>query len=114
GAYLDPSTGSFDWTPSFNMSGTYRLEFTAANGTTSTTVPATLHVLNANGAPEFRDVGAQQTQAGQALQFRVFAFDPDDPAYVPRERGIDGTLLAREGPPASVVYTATDVPAGAT
>ena len=48
------------------------------------------------------------------MQFRAFAFDPNNPAYVPPDRVSDGSLTPLLGSDPTVTYTVSGLPAGAT
>ncbi|HYU32388.1 MAG TPA: putative Ig domain-containing protein [Thermoanaerobaculia bacterium] len=113
GAFLDPHTGQFEWTPGFFQHGVFEVPLSVSDGELTTTVTATLTVLNVNAAPVFDDLGRFETREGQPVSFRVRALDPDNPAFVPPERKEDGTLTDLEGSPATVTYRAGGVPAGA-
>ena len=53
----------------------------------STTQVATITVLNVNAPPEFDNLGALRISEGQTLNFRAFAFDPNNPGFVPPDHG---------------------------
>jgi RHS repeat-associated protein len=112
GASLDATTGTFTWVPS--VAGTYHVPFTAGNGRTATTQTATITVLHAELPPVFDPQGPFRVQQGQALSFRVFALDPHNPGFVPQDRLADGSLTPLQGTAATVSYTASGLPAGAT
>ncbi|MGO8658368.1 Ig domain-containing protein, partial [Rhizobium ruizarguesonis] len=57
GAFLDPATGAFEWTPSFTQAGTYIIPFSVSDGTNTTEITTTFTVVNANGAPVFDELG---------------------------------------------------------
>ena len=97
GAYLDPNTGVFDWTPAYFQHGIYQIPFTVSDGQLSTTKTTTFTVLNVNAPPVFDNLGDWRVNEGQDLSFRAFAFDPDNPGFVPPDRTADGTLTPLEG-----------------
>ena len=115
GAGLDPNTGVFDWTPGYDQHGVYQIPFTASDGQMSTTVTATFAVVNVNAPPVFNELGNWSIPEGQNLEFRAFAFDPNNPGYVPQEQGSDGTLTPPPpgDPPATITYTVSGLPSGA-
>lgn len=115
GAVLDPNTGVFDWTPGYDQHGVYQIPFTASDGQLSTTVTATYTVVNVNAPPVFNDLGSWSIPEGQNLEFRAFAFDPNNPGYVPQEQGSDGTLTPPPpgDPSATITYTVSGLPSGA-
>ncbi len=114
GAFLDPHTGLFVWTPEYFQAGVYEVPFTVSDGQTATTRVVTFTVLNANAAPAFSPLANFVIAEGQQFRLRTFALDPDNPSYAPQERLPDGSLTPLEGTAASVTYTATGLPAGAT
>ncbi len=114
GALLDPNTGVFEWTPTFFQAGVYDIPITVSDGSSETTRILHVDVLNSNAAPLFDDLGYWELAEGQLLYIRTFAFDPDNPSFVPPFRNSDGTLLDVEETAPSVVVTASGLPAGAT
>ena len=124
GATLDTETGWFDWTPGFAQAGTQRVPITlmatyrfpgqAAPVVTAISRELVLDVRNANGAPVFDPVETWQVLEGQALRISLFAFDPDNPGFLPKLRlNGDGQASDAEGTPASVSYQVLGLPAGA-
>ena len=69
--------------------------------------------MNGNGAPVFDPLGSFRILEGQTFQIRAFAFDPDNPGFVPRDRTGLGELTPLEGTDPTVTYEASGVPAGA-
>jgi YD repeat-containing protein len=114
GALLNPLTGQFDWTPGYAQAGTYQIEFQAQSLGSTASRTMLVEVLSSNGAPIFLDATAWQVDEGQALQFNLRAFDPDNPAYIPPVRLPDGTLSPLTGSAPSVTYTVEGLPPGAT
>ncbi|MGA2035933.1 MAG: putative Ig domain-containing protein, partial [Thermoguttaceae bacterium] len=114
GATLDPNTGVFDWTPGFDQHGVYAIPFTVSDGANTVTQTTTITVLNVNAPPQFDNPGAWRAAEGQDLQFRAFAFDPNNPGYLPPDRLADGTLTPLEGSDPTVTYTVSGLPADAT
>jgi YD repeat-containing protein len=114
GSFLDPHTGEFEWTPGFTQAGTYHIPFSVGDGTSATSVTATITVLNVNGLPEFDRLGEWQVREGQTLFFRAFAFDPENPSFVPQDRLPDGLLTPLLESEPTVTYTAIGLPVGAT
>ena len=113
GAFLDPNTGVFEWTPGFTQAGTYAVPFVASDGHSSTQVTTTFTVLNANGAPVFDELGPYEFLENQPISFQTFALDPDNPEFVLQNRLADGTLTQIDGTAPTVTYTAADLPGGA-
>src|SRR6266571_1101043 len=114
GAFLDPNTGEFEWTVGYTQAGTYDLTFSVTDGETSAETRATFTVLNANGAPVFDPFGSWDIVEGQPLLIQLFAFDPDNPEYIPQVRGTGGVLSPLEGTAPSLTYAVSGLPAGAT
>ena len=100
GAYLDPNTGVFDWTPGYYQHGVYQVPFTVSNGQLSRTQTTTITVLNVNAPPQFDNLGDWRVYEGQDLSFRAFALDPNNPGFMPQDRTADGTLTPLDGTPA--------------
>ncbi|MDM9385689.1 CARDB domain-containing protein [Chlorogloeopsis sp. ULAP01] len=114
GSTLDPRTGLFEWTPAYFQAGEFEIPFTVSDGESFTTQTTKITVLNVNAAPVFDDFGTWQVQSGQQVRFRAFAFDPDNPGFVPQDRNADGQLTILEGSDPSVTYTVSGLPDGAT
>ena len=114
GAYLDPNTGVFDWTPAYFQHGVYQVPFTVSDGMLSTTVTTTITVVNVDAPPVFNDLGLWSVDEGQQINFRAFALDPNNPGFIPQERLPDGSLTPLEGTAPTISYTVSGLPAGAT
>src|SRR6266571_1328560 len=114
GAFLDPNTGEFEWTVGYTQAGTYDLSFRVTYGEKQAEARATFTVLNANAAPVFDEFGSWDIVEGQPLVLQLFAFDPDNPDFIPSVRGANGALSTLEGTAPSVTYTVSGLPAGAT
>ena len=98
----------------YSAEGEYDITFRVeANGRVA---EATTHftVTNANATPEFAPISGWRVFEGEAIEFRVFAFDPDNPQFVPLERNDDGTLAPPDTTPPTVSYRAEQLPRGAT
>ncbi|MEQ1656611.1 MAG: putative Ig domain-containing protein, partial [Nitrospira sp.] len=114
GATIDPATGVFEWTPGFTQAGTYNIPFSVSDGTNVTTQHTTVTVTNVNAAPVFDQFGALEILENQTLFVRTFAFDPDNPGFVPQDRLFDGTLTPLLETDPTVTYTINGLPTGAT
>ena len=114
GSFLDPNTGVFEWTPGFAQAGNYEIPFTVSDGKLSTTETFNLEILNINAAPVFDDLGDWAVAEGQTINFRAFAYDADNPGFVPTERNGSGELTLLEGSEPTVIYTVEGLPEGAT
>ena len=75
----------------------FEIPLTVSDGESVTTQTMKITVLNVNAPPVFDDLGRWQVQEGQQVHFRVFAFDPDNPSFVPQDRLPDETLTEHEG-----------------
>jgi len=76
---IDPSSGTFDWTPTFGQSGSYTVTFTATNalsGSASTTIT----VGNVDHAPVVTAESTFTVNDGALLSFSVNASDLDGDA----------------------------------
>ena len=114
GATIDPATGAFEWTPGYTQAGIYEIPFSVTDGTNVTTQKATLTVLNVNAAPQFDQIGGLEILENQTLFFRAFAFDPDNPAFVPQDRLFDNTLTPLLETDPTVTYQVSGLPTGST
>ena len=114
GALLHPETGLFDWTPAYDQAGTYEIPWEVSDSQGTVTAESTIEVLNVNAPPVFGPLQGLQVAEGQPLSLRAFAFDPDNPHFVPPERNEDGTLVPLGNVAASVTYSIIDMPVGAT
>ncbi len=94
GARFDPLTGVFDWTPTFSQAGDYtNIKLIASDGHRSRFVTFTIFVENTNRAPQIVPLAPQYALEGNTMQFTVTAGDADGGA---------------------LIYSASDLPAGAT
>ncbi|MCB1942331.1 MAG: putative Ig domain-containing protein, partial [Candidatus Accumulibacter sp.] len=114
GAFLDPQSGMFHWTPDATQHGVFSVPISVSNGQASTSQTLAIVVLNVNAAPAFENLRDFQIPEGQQIQFRAQAFDADNPTWVAPDRAADGTLVRSEAGRASLSYVASGLPAGAT
>ena len=81
GATLDPSTGAFSWTPTYDQSGTYPgVVFTVTDDGTpnrSDSETITITVTNVNREPVLAPIGDKSVDEGQTLTFTISATDAD-------------------------------------
>jgi hypothetical protein len=110
GAFLDPNTGVFQWTPDYTQHGVYKIPFTVSDGQASTTQTASIAVLNVNAPPVFQNLEDFQIPEGQPLEFRAQAYDPDNPTFTPPDRAADGTLVHSDLNVVTVNYTVDGKP----
>ena len=77
GSTLDPHTGKFSWTPDYDASGVYNVEFiVTANGLMdSETIMIT--VTDVNRAPVLSEIEDMSVNEGSELLFTIDASDPD-------------------------------------
>lgn len=78
GASFDANSGQFSWTPTFEQSGDYVVEFETTDGQSASTNETVLvKVENANRAPTIDSPGNQSVKEGETLTFKITATDPD-------------------------------------
>ena len=78
GASFNENSGQFTWTPTYDQSGDYVIEFQVTDGqglSTNETVLA--KVENTNRAPKINSPGNQSVKEGATLNFKLTASDPD-------------------------------------
>ncbi|KPJ75957.1 MAG: hypothetical protein AMJ54_13385, partial [Deltaproteobacteria bacterium SG8_13] len=114
GATLHPETGFFEWTPTFTQAGMYDVPFAVSDGVESVSVNTLMTVTNANAAPIFDPQDGWQVLEGQPLRINAFAYDPDNPFYLPSMRDLAGELVVISDTPPTVTVTADLLPPGAT
>ena len=103
GAVLNPNTGAFEWTPAFDLDGEFEILFRVTDGKDLAETVVRLTIINANAAPELPVLAGLNVLEGEQMDFSVFAFDPDNPNFVPQPPlGADPTLPG--GSTASVSY----------
>jgi formylglycine-generating enzyme required for sulfatase activity len=79
-ATFDTTSGLFSWTTSNDDSGTYKIRFSANDGTVQDTATATIKVTNVNRKPVFtadNPRASYKIDAAGLLTFTVSATDPD-------------------------------------
>ena len=78
GAQLDAATGQFNWTPSFEQSGSYALTAVVSDPAgASAEQPVNITVNHVNRAPEFAAVSSASGDENQPLNVTFSASDPD-------------------------------------
>jgi hypothetical protein len=83
GATLDPTTGSFYWTPSYDQGGNYTVTFQATDDgipPRSATLDVNITVGNVNRPPVLTPIGSKSVRNNQPIEFIVTATDPDNDA----------------------------------
>ena len=78
GASFDENSGQFSWTPTFEQSGDYVIEFETTDGQSASTNETVLvKVENTDRAPTINSPGNQSVKEGEPLAFKITATDPD-------------------------------------
>ncbi|MEZ6135593.1 MAG: CARDB domain-containing protein [Pirellulaceae bacterium] len=114
GAFLDPNTGLFEWTPGYDQHGEFKIDFYADDGTGTTIQSATLSVENLNGQVAFAALTPFEIFEGQTITLRIAATDPEypgatnDPTAVSEDFFVDQGLLI-----APLDYSHAALPTGA-
>jgi len=102
GAALDPLTGVFTWTPSFDQAGAYLFTVRVAdNGdpVLNESQDVTLVVDNVNRAPVLQAIGDQSIDEGCLLMFHVTATDPDgNSLFFHLDTSLEGAHLIEDSP----------------
>lgn len=93
GSDFDASTQIFSWTPALNQAGTYSVIFQATDGTYIDSESISIIVNNTNSAPVIDSIGNKTAKVSTKLTFTVTA------------RDADGDRL---------IYSASNLPQGAT
>jgi len=96
GAQLNPTSGFFSWTPTYDQSGTYDVIFTVSDGKLNNSQKTTITVNHVNRPPLLDPIANQTVDENKLLTFTITGNDPDKE---------DAGLLK---------YTATNLPTGAT
>ncbi len=77
GAQLDPSSGAFSWTPTYEQSGTYTITFVVSDGQYSDSTTATFTVVHVNRPPALATIGTREINENETLTFTLQGSDPD-------------------------------------
>ncbi len=67
----------FEWTPDFDDSGTYDVEFSVSDGIATDSEFVTITVTDVNRAPELVTIGDKSINEGAELSFIISGTDPD-------------------------------------
>ncbi|NNU43756.1 putative Ig domain-containing protein [Ramlibacter montanisoli] len=110
GAAINPNTGVFEWTPSFNQAGSYTIAIWVGDNRVNSEVELQLEVLNVNAAPEFDSFTGLTVAEGQLLSLRTFALDPDNVGFVLPDRLSTGAVTPLLGTQPTVVYSVSGLP----
>jgi PGF-pre-PGF domain-containing protein len=68
---------TFIWTPGYFDAGDHYVEFTASDGSLSSSTTATIVVYDTNMPPKFDTIGPKDVNVGSTLEFTVSASDGD-------------------------------------
>jgi len=71
------SSQSFNWTPSYDQSGSHEVTFLVSDGSAQDSETITISVTNVNRAPVLSRIGGQSGQEDELLTFALSASDPD-------------------------------------
>ncbi len=77
GATFDPQTRTLSWTPDFDQSGTYTVEFAVTDGEFTVTQPLQITVKNVDRPPVIAAIAPQQTDENTEWTLKIEASDPD-------------------------------------
>ncbi len=115
GAFLDPNTGRFEWTPGFDQHGVFEVLFFADDGTSLARTTSTITVNNINGSVAFPAINEFTIFEGQPLQIRVAATDPEFP-FAPTNPLATGEdfFIEFAGLLPNLTYSTSTLPIGAT
>jgi PGF-pre-PGF domain-containing protein len=78
GATFDSNTGEFSWTPLYNQSGIYDVEFIAISNGLTDSQNVSITVNNVDRPPVLKSIGSRSINENKTLTFTVSATDPDD------------------------------------
>jgi hypothetical protein len=96
GAQLDPTTGLFSWTPTYDQSGTYDIIFSVSDGNLTNSQKIDITINHVNRPPVLDPIVNQTVDENKQLTFTISGSDPDKE---------DVDLLT---------YSASNLPTGAT
>ncbi|MEZ5336394.1 MAG: putative Ig domain-containing protein [Methanolobus sp.] len=77
GSTFTPSTGVFSWTPGYNDSGNYDVEFSATANGLRDVETITITVGDYNRPPVLSSIGSQEVDEEEKLRITLSATDPD-------------------------------------
>ena len=80
GAALDPDSGRFDWTPSFDQAGVHPVTLSVSDGALSDDEVVELTIDNVNRGPLLDSVDRQSIDEGERLRLPLVWSDPDGDA----------------------------------
>jgi hypothetical protein len=77
GSSFDAATRTLTWTPDFDQSGSYNLEFTVTDGLETIQKSMAITVTHVNREPAIADIQPQIVDENKTLTFKVVDSDPD-------------------------------------
>lgn len=77
GATFDETTRAFNWTPSFDQSGTYTAQFKVSDGAFTLEQPVTFTINHVNRAPEITANAQNEVAENSVLKISLNPSDPD-------------------------------------
>lgn len=77
GANFKAETGEFTWTPGYQQAGSYELEFSAQDGTTTASEMMKIRVKDNNQPPVLEPIEVPEVSEGEELQLNLSANDAD-------------------------------------
>lgn len=78
----------FDWTPTYDQSGSYSITFAASDGTVEDSETVAVTVANVNRAPELAPIGNKSVDENVFLSFTISATDADEDALTYSATGL--------------------------
>ncbi|SFM85372.1 putative Ig domain-containing protein [Methanolobus profundi] len=78
GSDLGYTTGVFTWTPGYDQSGIYEIEFTVSDGQASTSDNITITVQDVNAPPILSSIGSRSVNENDTLSITLSATDADN------------------------------------
>lgn len=79
GATLDPTSGAFSWTPTFQQTGNYEITFSVSDGRLTDAERIVVSVGDVPLPPSLATIGSKTGAENAALTFRLQATDGDTP-----------------------------------
>nr|HQV32092.1 putative Ig domain-containing protein [Calditrichia bacterium] len=77
GATLDPQSGIFNWTPTYDQSGSYAITFSISDGEFTDSTPMTIAVTHVNRPPVLAQLSPQSVDENTGLTFTISGSDDD-------------------------------------
>ena len=77
-ATLNSTSGNFSWTPYYNQSGVYNVEFNVSDGYVNISQTVDINVTNMNRPPQMAELQDAEIEENSTLEIDLGAFDPDE------------------------------------